>query len=149
VSSDADALGRGPAAAERRAPADRRVASERAILAAQGAYFAATGLWPIFHMRSFEAITGPKVDRWLVKTVGLCIACIGGTLLVAARHDRVTPEIRGLAISSASALAAIDVYYSAKGRISSIYLADAVAEAGLIAGLMWGRRRAGRGATPG
>ncbi|CAN5465192.1 hypothetical protein BH23ACI1_BH23ACI1_18540 [soil metagenome] len=149
MSADADVLARGRAAAERSTPAGGRVTSERAILAAQGAYFAATGLWPIFHMRSFEAITGPKVDRWLVKTVGLCIACIGGTLLAAARHDRVTPEIRGLAISSASALAAIDVYYSATGRISPIYLADAVAEAGLIAGFVREGRRAGRVPTPG
>ena len=108
---------------------------ENRVLAAQGLYFAATGIWPLLHMRSFEAVTGPKVDKWLVKTVGLCITCIGGTLLAAARRDRVTPEIRGLAVSSAVSLAAIDVYYSATGRISPIYLADAVAEAGLAGAL--------------
>jgi len=109
--------------------------SENRVLAVQGAYFAATGVWPLLHMRSFEAVTGPKVDKWLVKTVGLCITCIGAALLGAARRDRITPEIRGLAISSAVSLAAIDVYYSATGRISPIYLADAVAEAGLVGAL--------------
>ena len=107
----------------------------RRVIAAQGAYFFVTGVWPLLHMRSFEAVTGPKVDRWLVKTVGLCIACIGGTLLAAARHDRVTPEVRGLAESSALALTGIDVYYSATGRISPIYLADAVTEIGIVAAL--------------
>lgn len=105
----------------------------RTIIALQGTYFLAAGVWPLLHMGSFEAVTGPKVDRWLVKTVGLCVACIGGTLLAAARHDRMTPEIRGLAVSSAAALAAVDVTYSASGRISPIYLADAVAEAAFIA----------------
>lgn len=109
--------------------------TENRVLAVQGVYFAATGIWPLLHMRSFEAVTGPKVDKWLVKTVGLCITCIGGALLAAARRDRITPEIRGLAISSAVSLAAIDIYYSAAGRISPIYLADAVAEFGLVGAL--------------
>lgn len=26
-------------------------------------------LWPLLHMRSFEAVLGPKTDRWLVRTV--------------------------------------------------------------------------------
>lgn len=111
----------------------RGLVGDRALVTAQGAYFAAAGLWPLLHMRSFEAVTGPKVDRWLVKTVGLCIACIGGTLLAAARNDRITPEIRGLAVSSALALAAIDVVYSASGRISPVYVADAAAEMALVA----------------
>jgi hypothetical protein len=33
------------------------------------------GLWPLVHLSSFEAVLGPKTDRWLVKTVcGLLIA---------------------------------------------------------------------------
>lgn len=28
----------------------------------QGAYFVVTGLFPLVHMKSFEAITGSKVD---------------------------------------------------------------------------------------
>jgi hypothetical protein len=39
----------------------------------QGTYYAATGLWPILWMRSFEAVTGPKQDHWLVKTVGALV----------------------------------------------------------------------------
>jgi hypothetical protein len=29
-----------------------------------------TGVWPIPHLQSFEAVTGPKKERWLVKTMG-------------------------------------------------------------------------------
>src|SRR5512133_1742752 len=94
---------------------------ERAALMAQGVYFLATGVWPLLHMRSFEAVTGPKVDRWLVKTVGLCVLCIGAALYSAGRRHRVTPEIRGLAVASAAALGAVDVYYGGvRRRISPI-----------------------------
>ena len=34
----------------------------------QGAYYALTALWALVHVRSFQAITGPKTDLWLVKT---------------------------------------------------------------------------------
>jgi hypothetical protein len=45
-----------------------------------------------------------------------------------------------LAISSAAAFAAIDIWYGVNGRISSIYLADAGVQIGLIAGLLFTRR---------
>jgi hypothetical protein len=44
----------------------------------QAAYYLMTGLWPLFHRRSFEAVTGPKTDYWLVRTVGVLVAAIGG-----------------------------------------------------------------------
>ena len=40
-------------------------------------YFMLTGIWPVVHMPSFIAVTGPKTDLWLVRTVGLLIAGIG------------------------------------------------------------------------
>ena len=91
---------------------------------AQGIYFIATGLWPIMHMRSFLAVTGPKTDTWLVKTVGGLIAAVGLALLV--------DESKTLAIASAAALGAADAYFAGTGRISKVYLADAAVEAGLV-----------------
>lgn len=88
-------------------------------------------------MRSFEAVTGPKVDKWLVQMVGLLAATIGLTLLVGARtKDRVGNEILTLAVTSALSFAGIDVVHAARRRISSIYLGDAICEAGLIAALL-------------
>ena len=102
---------------------------------AQGVYFLLTGIWPLLSMRTFEMVTGPKVDRWLVKTVGLLVAVIGASLLAdASRPSRGT---RLLGAGGAAALGGIDVVYALKGRISKIYLADAVVEA-LLVGL-WGR----------
>ena len=33
----------------------------------QGLYFFFTSVWPIVHMSSFLAVTGPKHDLWLVQ----------------------------------------------------------------------------------
>lgn len=106
----------------------------------QGVYFLLTGVWPLISMRTFEAVTGPKVDRWLVKTVGVLVAVIGASLLADA--PRPSRGSRVLAVGSAAALGGVDVVYSLRGRISKIYLVDAVLEALLVS--LWalkGRRR--------
>lgn len=100
----------------------------------QGAYYVATGLWPIIHMRSFEQVTGPKTDDWLVKTVGGLITVVGGALLVAGLRDAPSRDLAAVAVGSAAALTAVDVIYVARGRISRVYLLDAAAETVLIGG---------------
>ena len=104
----------------------------------QGVYYLLTGVWPLFSMRTFEAVTGPKLEHWLVKTVGLLVGVVGGVILLAIWLDRFTPEVVLLAVGSAIALTGIDVYYVTVRRISPIYLADAVAELVLIAGWVAG-----------
>jgi hypothetical protein len=101
----------------------------------QGIYFLVTGVWPILHIASFVAVTGPKVDLWLVKTVGALIAVVGATLMLAARRRQVGAELVFLAVASAASLGAVDVIYALADRIWDIYLLDAVAEAGLI--VLW------------
>ena len=115
----------------------------RPLAIAQGAYFAATGVWPLLHMRSFEAVTGPKVDKWLVKTVAVLVAVVGGVLIGAAARRKVDAETAALAIGTAAALGAIDVIYVQKRRISPIYLADPVVEGAIVsawAAALGGRR---------
>ena len=106
------------------------------VLKSQGIYFMATGIWPLLSMTSFEAVTGPKVDDWLVKMVGLLAFVIGATLYSAARHDRLTKDVLFLAIASALAFAAIDVWYSLSGRIALIYLGDAIVEMAIVGALL-------------
>lgn len=106
------------------------------LAAVQGAFYVATGLWALVHLSSFEAVTGPKTDDWLVKTVGILVFVIGGILLVAVMRARVTFELALLAVGSAVALAAIDVVYATNGTIRDVYLLDAAAEL-LLAGA-WG-----------
>jgi hypothetical protein len=114
---------------------DRRAA----IALAQGTFWFATGVWPILHLRSFERITGPKLEGWLVKTFGGLIAVVGGVLISASLRRRVTPEVALLGAAGAAALGAADVIYASKRRISPIYLADAALEAAIA--LQWGRAR--------
>ena len=103
------------------------------VAMAQGAYYSATGVWPLVHMRSFLKVTGPKTDLWLVETVGGLVGAIGGVLLAAGLQRRVTPELKLLGIGSAAALAAVEGFYALRGRIPPVYLADAVAEVALCA----------------
>lgn len=108
----------------------------RTLLLAQGAYYVATGVWPLLDRKSFEAVTGPKVDFWLVRTVGSLSAVAGAAMLVSsARKQQPAADTAVLALGTAGALAAVDTVYSTRGRISKIYLLDAVAELGLVA--MW------------
>jgi hypothetical protein len=101
----------------------------------QGVFYVATGVWPLVDIVSFQVVTGPKTDLWLVRTVGVLVTVVGAVLISASRRRRITDEIVLLATGSALGLAAIDLIYSLSGRISPVYLADAAAEIGLA--LLW------------
>jgi hypothetical protein len=108
----------------------------------QGLFYVATGVWPLIDIVSFQIVTGPKTDLWLVRTVGILVTVIGAVLIAASRTRRVSLEIVMLAVGSALGLAAIDLRYALAGRISAVYLADAAVEIALS--LLWwiGWRRA-------
>lgn len=73
----------------------------------QATYYLVTGLWALVAYRSFEAVTGPKREPWLVKTVGLQTVAIAAAL--AADPQGRTAVGRRLGIGSAASFAAIDV----------------------------------------
>lgn len=103
-------------------------------LLTQGLYYLLTGLWPIIDITSFQKVTGPKRDVWLVICVGSVITIIAVTLLVAVITKNTSPAILTLAVGSSLALTLIDVKYVFNRTISPIYLLDAVLE---IAILIW------------
>jgi hypothetical protein len=105
----------------------------------QGSYYLVTGAWPILHLPSFAAVTGPKPEGWLVKMVGLLSVAIGGCLLMASRR-RITPEVRWLGMASAAAFGGIDVWYAARRRISPVYLLDAAVEGVFLTAWQGGER---------
>jgi hypothetical protein len=111
----------------------------RKLALAQGIFYLATGVWPLVDIVSFQLVTGPKTDLWLVRTVGVLVTVVGVVLLLAYRSRRVTEEIVVLAAGSALGLAAIDLIYSLSGRISAVYLGDAAAEIALA--VLWGYAR--------
>lgn len=99
----------------------------------QGGFYFLTGIWPIISIGTFQKITGPKNDLWLVKTVGVLISVIGASLLFAGYRGEIVPSTILLAIGSAAVLAGVDVIYATKRIIAPIYLLDAVVEVLLIA----------------
>lgn len=116
---------------------------------AQGLYVLMAGAWPLVHYRSFERVTGPKADRWLVQTVAGLAVTIGWSMLRAGSTPEAHPTAARLGVGSALTFGAIDAGYGTSGRIRRIYLADAAVEAGWLAA--WraaGRVRRDRGAGP-
>lgn len=98
------------------------------VALAQGAYYVLTALWSLLSIGTFQKVTGPKTDVWLVKTVGVLVGVIGTVLGVAGLRRRQSAETELLGAGSAGVLTLIDVYYVAKGRIPRVYLLDAFAE---------------------
>ncbi|MDQ2898219.1 MAG: hypothetical protein M3Y07_00275 [Acidobacteriota bacterium] len=119
---------------------------EKRIAAGQGVPNLASGLWPVFNRKSFEAVTGPKADFWLVKTVGLLIATTGAALIIANRGRSVGTEMKMVGAGTAASLAGVDWYYGGKGRISRIYLLDALVQGGIAA--LWIAAGAGKIGSP-
>jgi CHASE2 domain-containing sensor protein len=112
---------------------ERQVSSERCRRAhAQGIYYLITGLWPLVSIGTFQRVTSPKTDLWLVNTVGVLIAVIGAALLLAGMRGDVTPSVIFLAVASAAGLAGVDVIYVSKQVIARIYLLDALVELALL-----------------
>jgi hypothetical protein len=102
--------------------------------AVQAWYYGVTGAWALLAYRSFEAVTGPKREPWLVKTVSLLMLAIAGAL--ASDPAGRTAAVRRLGIGSAIAFAAADTWYAGvRRRISPIYLLDALAEFGIA--MLW------------
>ncbi len=99
----------------------------------QAVYYIITGAWPLLSRRTFEAVTGPKVDWWLVQMVGLLALTNGIAIGVGAWDEELSRETIALSVLSALSFATIDTAYALNGRISKIYLCDAVVEAVLIA----------------
>jgi hypothetical protein len=104
----------------------------RLILLMQGVYYVITGIWPLVSMRTFEMVTGPKTDDWLVQTVGVLAATIGTTLLVGSRRLPANRETLVLSILSAISFCAVDVVFALSGVISRIYLVDAAFQVAAI-----------------
>lgn len=102
------------------------------LLWVHGIYYLVTGIWPLVSIGTFQMVTGPKTDLWLVMTVGVLITAVAITLLVAAWRRQNPIEVAVLALASAIGLTGIDILYVARQVIAPIYLADAAAEVILI-----------------
>jgi hypothetical protein len=104
-----------------------------ALALVHGAFNLVAGLWPLVHLRSFEAVFGPKTDKWLVRTVAGLLATAGATQLVTPSDAAALEQTRRIGLGTAAVLGSIDLVYAPRGRISRMYLLDALAEGALVA----------------
>ncbi len=102
------------------------------VAVVQGFFYLATGVWPIFSSKSFQKVTGPKRDLWLVKTIGVLVSIVGAVLVFSGLRNRVPTEARLMAAGTALGLGGSDVVYSVNGTVSKVYLLDAISEALLV-----------------
>lgn len=100
-------------------------------------YFLLTAAWPFVHLESFLAVTGPKTDLWLVKTVALLLLPYI-LLIVYIEKIKNSPFIMLSIILGSLGLAGIDLYYYVKGIIRWVYLIDFALE--LIFIIYWAYR---------
>lgn len=112
--------------------------SPRAVAGAQAAYYIGTGLWSILHRRSFEAVSGPKHDYWLVRTVGALAIAVGAALGGAAVTGR---RREGAVLAIASGIAFVASDFQAARASSRVYLGDALLHTVLLLGWLRGWKR--------
>ncbi len=103
----------------------------------QGIYTLLTAAWALLHIDSFMAVTGPKTDIWLVKTVAVLLIPIGLCFLLARRIDHDYWMIILLGITSCIGLAAIDFYYTSAGTIHWIYALDGILQVLFLTGWIY------------
>lgn len=110
------------------------------LLLAQGIYYLVTGVWPLLDLVTFQRVTGPKTDLWLVHMVGVLVTVLGAAFLAASRRKEPAPEMLGLAVAAAAGFIVVEVLYAGLLRIiSPVYLADAALHALLLAAYAAGR----------
>ncbi|MFC5270014.1 hypothetical protein [Adhaeribacter terreus] len=107
----------------------------RFLLRFNSIFYFITGLWPLIDIVSFMAVTGPKTDIWLVKTVGMLITACSIGMLAASFRKKPQPDVILIVIGFAAFLSFVDIYYVLKDVIWPVYLADAAVEILLI--LLW------------
>jgi len=129
---------RPPPARIRRPPAAR-------VAMAHGAYMLGMGLWPIVSLKTFEAVTGPKLEGWLTKGVGACLANIGAALGAAGARGKVARELRMMGATTALSFATMDFWYAGfRRRISRVYLLNGMAQLGFAAAWAYAEWRESR-----
>ena len=105
------------------------------------AYWLFGGLWPLVSMRSFERVTGNKHDEWLVRSVALLMLSVVVTLETLREGGRGDRGMRVLGASSAASLGAVAAIGALIGRISPVYILDAVVDLALTAAWLGARER--------
>jgi hypothetical protein len=114
---------------------------------AQGTWYVVTGVWPILSFRTFEAVVGPKPDRFQTQATGLVFVAVGLALQpwrndpypdTSGQDVALSGTARLLAVATAGLTAAIELAYRRKVR--PVFLADAALETVFAAAALAGTR---------
>ena len=95
----------------------------------QATYYLVTGPWPVAHFRSFERITGPKPDRFVVESAGMLFAASGCALAVGASSGGRDRAARVLSVAVPLLSAVVTLRH--RPQLRAVYLVDAVTQCGL------------------
>lgn len=106
------------------------------------AYWTFGAVWPLIDIKSFEKVTGHKREDWLVRSVALLMLSVVVSLETMREHRRDDVAMRVLGAASAAALGGVALVGPLVGRISPVYLTDALVDLGLAIG--WLRARSSR-----
>ncbi len=109
----------------------------RSLLIVQSIYTFITGVWPLIHIESFIAATGPKEDIWLVKTVGAMLIPVSFALIAFLwiKASRIPAILLGGL--TAVVFAVIDFHYALADVISNVYMLDGILQLFFIVRWAW------------
>ncbi|MDQ1012924.1 hypothetical protein QFZ82_007409 [Streptomyces sp. V4I23] len=99
-----------------------------ALARAHGLFNVLGGVWPLLSLRTFEWVSGPKTDEWLLQTCGGLLATAGWSMLRVSPGPEGLRHARRLGVGTAVTLLVIDLVYVPLGRIRPTYLIDAATE---------------------
>lgn len=120
------------------------------VIAAEGAFYVITALWPLLHFSSFESLVGPKPDRFQFFATDLLVLVIGAALLAAALPP--TPRNRPgrgiflLAVGVPIAFMTVEIWF--RHTLPLAFAVDFAVEAVFVILLVWLRLGAGRMGKP-
>jgi hypothetical protein len=102
------------------------------LVRAQGWYYLLGGLWPLVHFRSFEAVAGPKPDRFQTEVTSVLFTAVGAALLAGSRAARPARPVRLLAAATALGTAYVDLRH--RRALRDLFRAEALLELAFATG---------------
>jgi hypothetical protein len=110
---------------------DNRKPMSIPAMRAQGWYYLVGGVWPFMHFRSFQAVVGPKPDRFQVEVTSGLFMAIGAALLATDRQNPRSVPLRGLAVSTAAGVMLVE--WRNRRQLRPVFLGEGLLEGAFIA----------------
>lgn len=99
------------------------------VIGFQGSYYLITSVWPLINFESFEAVVGPKPDRFQFFTTALLILIIAVSLLLSVGRQK-TRAIKLLALGTPIVFIVVEMWF--RESIRSVFMLEAILEAGIL-----------------